>query len=133
MRLTKQRKAIIDLFKSNPGRAFSVEMIYNRIGNGKMNLSTVYRNVDRLTELGVLAKNLMESTAYYYAKKEKHQHFMICTSCFKMLPINHVIEEIIPIAIGKTEFEPLAHDIVIYGICRECQLKTKKSPTNASR
>ncbi|KRL01731.1 Fur family transcriptional regulator [Liquorilactobacillus capillatus] len=127
MRLTKQRKAISDYFAANPEHAFSVEMIYNQIGDGKMNLSTVYRNVDRLAQLGLLARTLMKNTAYYYVKKEEHQHFMICTSCFKMFPINHVIEEIIPIAIGQTDFKALAHDIVIYGICRRCQLHNEKS------
>lgn len=41
MRMTKQRKAIIDLFEKRPDNALSAEMIYQLVGDDMMNLSTV--------------------------------------------------------------------------------------------
>ncbi len=120
MRMTKQRKAIIDLFETNAAKALSAEMIYQLVGDDKMNLSTVYRTMDKLLEAQLVNKTVVDTVAYFYLAKPEHNHFMICTSCQKMIPIGCVIKKFLPELAEQNHFRITGHEITIFGMCEEC-------------
>lgn len=120
MRMTKQRTAIIDLFEKRPDNALSAEMIYQIVGDDTMNLSTVYRNMDKLLEEKMINKTMVESTAYFYLANSGHNHFMICTNYQKMIPIGCLIKKFLPELASENHFKITGHDLTIFGLCEEC-------------
>jgi Fur family ferric uptake transcriptional regulator len=118
--MTKQRKAIIDLFKENSGKALSAEMMYHLVGDDKMNLSTVYRTMDKLLEAKLINKTVVNTVAYFYLAESEHNHFMICTNCQKMIPIGCIIKKFLPDLATQNHFKITGHDITIFGLCEEC-------------
>jgi Fur family ferric uptake transcriptional regulator len=79
--MTKQRKAIIDLFKENSGKALSAEMMYHLVGDDKMNLSTVYRTMDKLLEAKLINKTVVNTVAYFFLAESENNKFMIFGLC----------------------------------------------------
>lgn len=120
MRMTKQRKAIIDVFEGNPEKALSAEMIYQNVQTDGLNLSTVYRTVDKLIATNLIKKTMFESTAYYYLLKDEHKHFMICIKCQQMIPIGCMLQRFLPEISKENKFQITGHDLTIYGNCEDC-------------
>lgn len=123
MRMTKQRKAIIELFEEYKEQAMSAEMIHSLITEKKkeeMNLSTVYRNLAMLQNTHMIHQSMIDSIAYYYLTTKDHKHFMLCTSCKKLFPINCFIKKFLPALAKEHDFMITDHDISIVGLCNQC-------------
>lgn len=120
MRMTKQRKAVIDLFEDN-NQPMSAEMLSCLLPQGTMNLSTVYRILERLYDSGVISKSIIEHTAYYYLNDENHHHFIICTKCKKMLKLDCRLAYMDASIEKETKFKILQHELTYYGLCPNCQ------------
>lgn len=120
LRMTKQRKEIIDVIKNNNDKALSAEMIYQKIDDDNLNLSTVYRTMDKLLEAEMINKTVVDAVAYFYQAKNEHKHFMICTHCQKMIPIGCLIKNFLPGLEKENQFKITDHDIVIFGLCKDC-------------
>ncbi|WP_430611696.1 Fur family transcriptional regulator [Enterococcus sp. DIV0876] len=121
MRMTKQRKAIIDLFGQNDNQALNADMIHNMLGNEEMNLSTVYRNMDKLTELGLVQRIIINTVAYYCLANSTHRHFMLCTNCKKLIPIHCFLKKMLPALEEENDFSITSHDMTILGLCHTCK------------
>ncbi|MFA5235456.1 MAG: Fur family transcriptional regulator [Bacilli bacterium] len=126
MRLTRQRKMLLDLFDQGD-KPLNAESLLERLPDGFMNLSTVYRNLDRFHQEGWLGQSVMEGRAYYYRNKEPHRHFMICLTCQKMVPVDCRLEAMAHQAAARNHFQITHHDMTIYGYCRDCQKLNAKS------
>lgn len=120
MRMTKQRKEIINIMEKNTNKALSAEMIYQKIEDHSLNLSTVYRTMDKLLEMEMINKTMVNTVAYFYLAKNEHKHFMICTNCQKMIPIGCLIKNFLPELAEKNHFQITDHDISIFGLCEDC-------------
>ncbi|MDD3129990.1 MAG: Fur family transcriptional regulator [Candidatus Izemoplasmatales bacterium] len=128
---TKPRVNIIDLLEKSDS-LLTAQDIYDSLKESgvKVNLSTVYRSLDKLTENNILNKVSLESekqTLYEY-NREIHHHFLVCKSCNKVKSIyscpldNYELE-----LEKKTNFVITGHKIEFYGYCKECQKKLKNS------
>jgi Fur family ferric uptake transcriptional regulator len=120
MRMTKQRKSLLALLEQIH-QPLSAEALLQRLPDGYMNLSTVYRNLDSFHQAGLLGKSVMEGRSYYYRNKNPHQHFMICLSCQKMVPVDCKLETMAHEVAARHQFQITHHDMTIYGYCRACQ------------
>lgn len=123
MRLTQQRRNIIELFQQNPQKLYNAEMIFAALQASSLNLSTVYRNLEVLLANDIIDKIYLDSMHYYYLKDEQHHHFMICTKCHQYFPIDCLIHDLLPEISHHTQFKVTGHDLTLYGICPNCQLK----------
>ena len=99
----------------------NAEMILKALPENTMNLSTVYRNLEKLSENGIVSKSIIENTAYYHANDDGHHHYIICTKCKKMSELDCHIGSLSKAIEKSTKFKVLQHDLTFYGICRDCQ------------
>lgn len=128
LRITKQRKLILETLLGFPN-PLSAEEIFNLIKDEiRLDLSTVYRNLNTLEENEILLKTTdLDSISYYQINNDKHKHFITCTSCHKKFIIEncpvHSLEEKIE---DETGFILTGHNFEFTGICPDCQRKEKE-------
>lgn len=120
MRLTKNRKLIIDLFTLEK-KPLSAEMIVKLLGSDKMDLSTIYRALDYFERNNILIKSVIEERSYYYLNKKDHKHYMICIKCLEMFQVDCLIKPMIEKIENEKGYTIIKHDLLLYGICDKCQ------------
>lgn len=122
---TKYRLSIIELLSDSKklltAHNIQEELLKKKI---KINISTVYRTVDKLVETKILNRVNLENekNAMYEYNREKHHHFLICENCNKIVPIFSCPIEKYELELEKkTGFKIKGHKIEFYGICEDCQ------------
>lgn len=125
LKKTKYRVSIIELL-SKTEKLLSAQDIHKTLIKQKIriNLSTVYRTVDKLVENKIINKvNLENEThAMYEYNRHKHHHFLICQNCNKIVPIYECpIEDYESKLKAESGFEIIGHRIEFYGICEDCK------------
>lgn len=125
MRMTKQRNAILNIFKA-AAKPQSADMIMANLTDKTMNLSTIYRTLEKFHDVGLISKSTINQTSYYYYNKKDHHHYMICLSCHKMIPVDCHLTHFSDEVAKKHDFQLTHHDMTLYGYCRECQEAIKK-------
>ena len=133
LKSTKHRTAILNMLKQSnmPMPAEKIYIQLKEAGNS-INLSTVYRTLEALTERGLLNKHsiINDSRALYEYNNKVHKHFLVCMGCKKMLTIEHCpLEEYEKILEKETDFIISGHKLDLYGYCADCQknLREKSS------
>lgn len=84
----------------------------------KMSLSTVYRNLERLCELGAVEKQTLakDGRGVYELVSGEHAHYAICLSCHEKIYLHHC-----PLQDPELEgFTVTGHKIEVYGYCAKC-------------
>lgn len=129
MKYSRQReavKAVLMRHKDHP----TADMVYSELKATEPNISlaTVYRNLNLLSELGEIKKLSFQSGADYYDPTTvPHDHF-ICERCGKIqdvqLDMNRLIMQSAERAVKGAV---LNHELVLYGICDECQAHSQKN------
>ena len=132
-RVTAPRQAILE-FMSKSSKHLSAKEIYASLHKSypNMGLSTVYRTLDLLARMGIVAKlSLGDGQSRYEfksKKKKEHHHHLICTSCGKIINYSEFLDEELRL-VKKTE-ERLAekynfviqdHNIEFLGRCEKCK------------
>jgi Fur family transcriptional regulator, ferric uptake regulator len=133
-RMTAAREAIIAVLEKSSEHLSAedvyvkVHRIYPRIG-----LTTVYRNLEFLTDSNVLAKcDFGDGRARYElirtANGEKeHHHHLVCTTCGRVINYSEFIDEELQFLkraekglSKKYDFQIADHLIQFYGTCQTC-------------
>lgn len=128
-RASKNRDKIISFLQKQIAPV-AVDDIYDNIKklNSNISLSTVYRIIEKLSRLNIVRKatTLDDNKAVYELIKDdtKHSHYMICTKCKKMIPIQECpIHELEKNIADKTGFNITGHKFELYGECASCANK----------
>lgn len=115
---TKQKQAILDLFKENNTLTFNAHEIINKLINFTSK-ATIYRQLDKLCNDGIINKFYNEKEniyEYQYVNKthDCHQHLHLkCNKCGKIIHLqNNIINEI--------NFKIDYSHSLIYGTCNDC-------------
>lgn len=119
-RITKQRQAIFDCFKTI-NRPLSVEEILDIASASvpQLNLATVYRNLKLLIEDKMITiVELPGSHTRYEKIGLKHHHHFLCCECNKLFDVDGCPEGIA--ALVPKGFKLLSHAITLTGCCQEC-------------
>ena len=120
VKLTKKGQLVYQILQEAT-YPLSVEQINNELKGTAINLATIYRQIDKLHNLGLIGKTIIENRAYYFVSDGHHHHYLICLSCHKMIPIACLLDKK-TIEMAKTyQFEVTHHDMTIYGYCQTCQ------------
>ena len=125
MNYSKQRELILNTLKENVVHP-TAEYLYSKIKekDSKISLATLYRNLNQLSENGIIKKiDGLETSSHFDHNTFEHYHF-ICSKCGRVFDIN---ADVAPDLIKKTEeltgFEVQSHDIVFTGLCKDCKNK----------
>lgn len=127
---TKNRKYILEYLESNHNRAVKVSDIaeYMKTCGIKVNITTIYRYLDKLVLDGVVSKfvsNTGDGATYQLTISEHtcHKHLHIqCTNCGKVVHLDcGFMEEISAHFLEHHGFVLDCAGTILHGLCKECQ------------
>ena len=122
-KLTKNRRILLQGLLELAEWATAQELFeYVAARNKKVNFSTIYRNLDLLTEIGFLCRVDRNNDIHYYAlnHEEGHHHHLICKSCSKVLPLDFCpLSSLGPLDLQN--FSDIECKFAVYGYCQDCQ------------
>lgn len=129
---TASRKKILKFLNDNSSRTVAAADIddYLKEQGHEVNITTIYRYLDKLAKEGTVIKYVAEKgdrAVYQYVEVghrcEEHLHLK-CVKCGSILHLECDFMDEIAEHIGKEHgFALQCKNSIIYGICRECSAK----------
>jgi len=126
---TKQREAVVEYIISQGNRNISAGQIVSHFQGGELSVgrTTVYRHLDKLTQLGKLRKYNIDGISgacYQYIDDEKdiEKHLLLkCDNCGELIRLDcNVINEIHEHIYQEHTFQVNSAKTVFYGTCESC-------------
>ena len=124
-KLTPKRIEMIRVLHAKGGH-FTPEEVWGLLKRRfkKIGMPSVYRNLETLSECGVLVRIHQFDRQRHYAvcshRKDKHHHHIVCTRCNK-------VEEVSECKVRAPKkvhgFRVLDHFLQFQGVCRDCKMK----------
>ena len=129
---TAKRRALTDLLKKHSDRQFSVEEITEALAATGISRSAVYRNVEKLTEDGVIRRFSAEGGncfLYQYVGGTPclfHLHLK-CLACGKIIHMKeNESAEVGATALRGYDFHIRPRETILYGTCSRCSKGKEK-------
>ncbi len=126
LKYSTQREEILKVLYNSKEHLTSEE-IYNEVKkiNRNIGLATVYRALAFLEEQGLINSISFGSEGKKYElNRGKHHDHMICINCNKIIEFfDEELEKLQKEIAEKHGFKLIAHELNMYGICKECQDK----------
>ena len=124
VRMTRQRAVILQALCELDGHG-SAEEVYKRatLHQRDVDLSTVYRTLERLRDLRILSQtDLGRGHAEYEVVADQPHHHLICQGCGQVMDIDYTYLATAAKTIRRDfGFEPIFDHFAIFGWCRECK------------
>ncbi len=129
LRRTGQRDLILETFLDTEEHLTS-EDLYRLVSKEDPSIghTTVYRTLKLLTEAGLAREVRFGDNKTYYEHHYDHEHHdhMICTECGKVIEFfSQEIENLQDEMAAKFGFALSHHSLRMWGLCSECQAKSK--------
>jgi Fur family ferric uptake transcriptional regulator len=125
-RLTKPRLAVLEVLEAGPHH-LSPSEVYERAKEvyPSLGLTTVYRTLELLTELGTLRATYMgDATQRFHQSRAGHHDHCVCSSCGKVIEFAECRLTSIVETIGQeTGFQIDGHFLELYGRCPDCKAR----------
>lgn len=125
-RVTSQRNLILQIVRESHGHLDAGE-IYRRARSKdpRISLSTVYRNLNLLEELGLISELHLDQEHHHYELKEgREHHHLICTNCDKVIEFDSpLVAELVSQVSQEQGFRVDRVQIDLVGLCEECRAK----------
>lgn len=120
---TKPRVLVLE-YLLRRDRPVTVEEMHASLSEKfRLGLTSVYRAVEQLVDLGVASREQLSPKlfAYQLCKTTAHHHHIICTECGKIDEVAFSgIEQILGDEAQKAHFYLQGHEIGLKGKCFEC-------------
>jgi Fur family transcriptional regulator, ferric uptake regulator len=124
-RMTELRRAILSIV-AEQGRPFTIDEIRGQLrkNNTLFHLASLYRELDVLTEAGVIIPIYFhDHIKRYEFVEQSHHHHIVCIKCKEIADVDvadnfDVIEKRLE---KKTKFSILRHSLEFFGLCQKCQ------------
>lgn len=122
-KMTKYRQGIFEHIKKSQYPISSEDIFFALKDQFPgLSLSTVYRNLETLSQANILKKLKFDNDVYVYEiNGEDHHHHLICLGCGKAHTIDVCPYD--PSILKGQEFRPVSHRFEIYGYCKRCDKK----------
>lgn len=122
-RLTPQRYMILSVIQEAEEH-LSIDQIMERVQkrNPYVSLSTVYRTLELLRELGLVRENHLpgEQPRYEAAEGQAHHH-LVCRNCHATIHLDDTLLGNLPERLqDQYRFHGLTLDLVVAGYCDAC-------------
>jgi Fe2+ or Zn2+ uptake regulation protein len=126
-RFTPNREALLEVLASAPGKALTIPDIV--AAQPKLAVSSVYRNLAVLDQVGVVHRVVTRGEFAYYELVEdltEHHHHLVCSSCGSVVdvPASPTIERSVRDAARqiarRTGFKTDHHRLDLFGLCSSC-------------
>jgi Fur family ferric uptake transcriptional regulator len=126
-RITPQRKLLLEIIRESRGHLDAGEIYYQaRSRDPRISLSTVYRNLNLLKELGLIAEVHLDEEHHHYEATDDTQHFhLICSGCGRVVEFDNPSVGTLLAQVGEDEdFLIERVDIDLVGLCPECRSRS---------
>ena len=126
-RSTRQRRAVAEVLDGLTTFC-SAQDIHQKLvaKEHKVGLTTVYRTLQQMAEVGAIDTLHDESGAKLYraCATDDHHHLLVCASCRRTVEIDGgPVEEWAAQTANKFGYEKSGHTAEIFGLCGDCQKK----------
>ena len=125
LKTTKKRMIILSVLNNSPIPLTSEDILEQTSKEVNINLSTIYRTLNALSEKGILLKQLSsDGKTYYQINNRKHKHQLVCSLCNKVVLIDCCpLKKFENSLCEETGFTITSHNLEFTGICHECTKK----------
>jgi Fur family ferric uptake transcriptional regulator len=124
-RLTPQRIMVVDALHSVESH-ISAEEIFGKLKEKYpyAKISTVYRTLELLKELGLAAEiEIGDGIARYHAREHSKHHHLICNKCAKTIELPEAdLQPLSASLIKNHKFKADVRHLAIFGLCSKCQV-----------
>ncbi len=127
-KLTRQRRAVLRVLATTDGRLDAARICEDaRAECPEIGLTTVYRTLDILADIGALRRLHLPDGCHSYAPASPgHRHHLICVGCGRAVEFEGCdLTALVDSVASKTGFEVEGHWLQLMGRCPECQSKRK--------
>lgn len=125
-RITAQRRLLLDVIRQSKGHLDAGE-IYQRAHtkDPRISLSTVYRNLNLLEELGLIVELHLDQEHHHYELKEETEHYhLICSRCGEVVEFANPLVQRLISQVGKEKgFRVERVHIDLVGLCEKCKAR----------
>ena len=123
-RMTPQRQMILSAVEKADDH-ISAEEIYAKVRARypHVNVSTVYRTLDLLKELGLVTEtNMGDGRVRYHSIGKGHHHHLVCEQCGETIDIEEAMLSPLWTEIQqKYNFKVNMKHLAFFGLCAKCQ------------
>jgi len=123
-RLTPQRMMILEAVEKADDH-ISAEEIYTRVlaRYPYLNISTVYRTLELLKELGLVTEtDLGDGRVRYHSIKKGRHHHLVCHNCGAIIDLDEsVLAPLKSALLREYKFSADLRHLAIFGRCENCQ------------
>ncbi len=127
IRFTKHRQLVFEVVKNAPQHV-TADQVYGLLRNQghRIGVATVYRNLNLLFEERLINRILHPDVGYLYdTNLEPHYHFH-CEICNHIEDVNHLYQSEFDVRVEKQLHRNVfRHMTIFYGICKDCEAKSK--------
>ena len=125
-KLTRPRQVVLDIVTQANQRLTPAE-VYRKAKSRypRLGLTTVYRTLDLLVELGYIQRIHLDEGCHSYAPSAKsHGHQLVCSSCGRAEEFADCdLEPLMKTLHAKTGYAIEVHMLELMGRCPACQAK----------
>ena len=123
--MTKYERAIYNIVRMSHEH-LTVRQIFERLktDHPKVVLATVYNNLNKMWESGLVRKVSAEGMPDRYDIPKKHDH-LVCKRCGKILDVS--FEDLTAPLRSQLGQDFLFYDLKVYYLCPECREREKPS------
>ncbi len=123
LKITFGRLGLLDIFKHSkrPLTVKEIAKLYKNIG--KIDLATLYRNMESLEETDIIKKVRIADNEIHYELPSLHHHHLVCTRCNKIADVQICLNnKLIPKdVVKKLGFKKItSHSLEFFGLCKKC-------------
>ena len=111
MKITQKQQQIIDVLQKHDG-ALSVLEIHAQTQG--IDLATVYRALDRLTDENLIKKLILDGKKALYEYTDHTHHHAVCDNCDQVIHF-HLDESQLKNLVVVPDFEPTDIEIIVRG------------------
>lgn len=124
--MTKYARAIQEIVASS-GSHMTADQIFIQLRQiyPTVALATVYNNLGKLCQSGLLRKISVEGMPDRYDRPQRHDH-LICQVCGKLADLH--LEDLTEQLQNQLDIPFLSYDLKLIYICDECRQKMKQDP-----
>ena len=123
VRLTPQRFMVLEALTAHPGHTTADQILATvQTQYPHVNKTTVYRTLELLAELGMVAISQMGGNQATYELLEAPHHHLICKRCGVMRELpDTALNSLREFVATEHGFQPCLEHFSLFGICRDCR------------
>ena len=128
LRVTHQRALIMEIIRQRKGHLDADEVYRQaREKQPRLSLSTVYRTLQKLKELGLVKEVHFDETHHHYeVKPPTGHHHLVCLSCGRVIEFQYPLSRYVKRNVAEAkDFEIVDTELRMAGYCAKCRQNRK--------